>query len=173
MSKLPPSTQDKEKNLRRAEVVSLENHLNKLIEQGKADCGLHQTSLKHYFIPPDPHFGCGTYTRELSVPKGMTFTGKIHRHSHMVFVLKGEFLVVSESGREHIKAPATWVSPAGTKRAFYALEDSIISTVHLTKHSEEQDLEAIEEETIAPSFSAMGIEEPQQEIIANIGVSKK
>jgi len=149
-----------EKESLKAKVVSLEHSIESLIEDGQAECGIHQTSLKHYFIPPTAEFGCGTYTRELSVPKGMVFTGKLHRHSHMVFVLKGEFLVVSEAGKEHIKAPATFVSPVGAKRAFYALEDSTLTTVHLTKHSEEQDLGKIEEEIISPSYSAMGLEEP-------------
>ena len=51
-------------------------------------------------------------------------------------------------------------TPVGAKRAFYAVEDSILTNVHMTKHLSEDKLQQLEDEVIAPSYTAMGLEEP-------------
>jgi len=144
----------------KASVTHLENTIEEAVDSGEAECAIDQTSLRHFFTPPIEEYGCGIYTRELTVPKGMTFVGKIHRHSHMAFLMKGELMVVSSTGKVHIKAPHTWVTPVGAKRAFYAVEDSILTNVHMTKHLSEDKLQQLEDEVIAPSYTAMGLEEP-------------
>jgi hypothetical protein len=144
----------------KASVTHFENSLNEAIESGEFDCALDKSSLRHFFVPEVEQYGCGTYTRELTVPKGMAFVGKLHKHSHMTFLLKGALLIVSSSGKEKVEAPHTWVSPVGAKRAFYALEDSILTTVHLTKHLSKDKLPDIEDEVIAPSYTSMGLDEP-------------
>jgi hypothetical protein len=144
----------------KASVTHLENTIEKAIESGDAECAVDQTSLRHFFTDSIDEYGCGIYTRELTVPKGMTFVGKLHRHSHMAFLMKGELLVVSSKGKKHITAPHTWVTPSGAKRAFYAVEDSIITNVHITQHLGEDKLEQMEKEVIAPSYSSMGLDEP-------------
>jgi len=102
--------------------------------------------LKHSFAP-------GVYVREIFIPKGSMLTGKIHRHSHPNFLMQGEVIVVTEfGGREHLKAPKSMISKAGTKRAIYAIEDTIWITVHVT---EETDLKKIEEYVIAPTYDAL------------------
>ncbi len=101
--------------------------------------------LKHSFAP-------GMYVREIFIPKGSMLTGKIHRHAHPNFLMKGEVIVVTEfGGREHLKAPASIISEVGTKRAIYALEDVIWVTVHLNP-TNTFDLKEIEEYVIAPSY---------------------
>jgi hypothetical protein len=70
-------------------------------------------------------------------------------------------LVVSENGgKQHLTGPVTFVSPAGAKRVFYVEEDTILTTVHLTKETEEEDLDKVEDEVISPTYEAMGLEEP-------------
>lgn len=102
--------------------------------------------LKHSFAP-------GVYVREIFIPKGTVLTGKIHRHEHPNFLMKGEVIVVTEfGGREHLKAPMSMISKAGTKRAVYAIEDTVWITVHLTN---ETDLKKIEDEIIAPTYDAL------------------
>jgi len=102
--------------------------------------------LKHSFAD-------GMYVREIFIPKGMLLVGKIHRHSHPNFLLKGEVSVVTESGGvERLKAPLSMVSPAGTKRVVYAHEDTTWVTVHVT---EEKDLEKIEEQVIAKTYDEL------------------
>src|SRR3990167_1655707 len=94
-------------------------------------------------------FADGIYVREIFIPKGMCVVGKIHKHSHPNFLLKGEVLVVTEDGKERLMAPLSIISPAGIKRVVYALEDSVWITVHVTS---ETDLIKIEDEVIAKTF---------------------
>ena len=54
----------------------------------------------------------------------------------------------------------TFVSPAGVKRAFHILEDSILVCVHLTATSGEDNLDPIWDEVISPTYEAIGLEEP-------------
>lgn len=150
----------------KAQVTNLENTIKKEISEGNATCAVDQTSLRHFFVPAIEEGGCNLYTRELTVPKGMSFTGQLHRHAHMVFLMQGEMLIVSEQGKKYVKAPYTWVAPSGAKRAFHALQDSILTNVHLTSHLGEENLDQIEEEVIAPSYTSMGLDEPDLKILA-------
>jgi hypothetical protein len=98
-------------------------------------------------------FADGMYVREIFLPKGTVLTGKIHKHAHPNFLLRGEVLVVTESGgREHLKAPLSLISQPGTKRAIVALEDTVWVTIHATH---ETDLAKIEDEVIAPDYEAL------------------
>jgi quercetin dioxygenase-like cupin family protein len=101
-------------------------------------------------MPLKHSFGDGVYVREIFIPKGMILTGKIHRHSHPNFLMKGEVIVYTEhEGRQHLKAPLSMISKAGIKRAVYALEDTVWITVHVT---DETDLKKIEDYVIAPTY---------------------
>lgn len=95
------------------------------------------------------HFAPGVYARQMFVPKGILLTGKIHKTEHLNIISQGHFSVSNLGETKHISAPYTFVSPAGTKRAIYAHEDSTWTTIHVT---EETDLDALEQETIADSF---------------------
>jgi hypothetical protein len=91
----------------------------------------------------------------------MVVVGKLHKKAHLTFLMKGTILVVSENGgKQRLKGPLTFVSPTGVKRVFYIEEDTILTTVHLTKETEEEDLDKVEEEVISPTYEAMGLEEP-------------
>jgi quercetin dioxygenase-like cupin family protein len=101
--------------------------------------------LKHSFAP-------GIYIREIFIPKGMVIVGKIHKHEHPNFLMSGCVTVITESkGYEKLKAPLSIISPAGTKRAVIAHEDTVWITVHENKHNE-TDLEKLENFIIAKSF---------------------
>lgn len=98
------------------------------------------------YLPVTHHFSKGIYGRELFIPKGTMLTGKIHKYTQLNVLVSGELLVVTEEGTKRVKPPFVIVSPAGTKRAAYAIEDSIWLTVHGT---EETDIEKIEQHFIA------------------------
>lgn len=99
--------------------------------------------LTHKFAP-------GVYVREIFIPKGTCVVGKIHKHEHPNFLMSGDVLVVTEGeGRQHLKAPLSMISKAGTKRIVFALEDTVWITVHAT---EETDLKKIEDFVIAKSY---------------------
>lgn len=130
----------------RADILTLENALSRV--DGAVFGDSEMMPLKHSFAP-------GIYVREIFIPKGTILTGKIHRHAHPNFLMKGEVIVVTEfGGREHLKAPQSIISKAGTKRAIMALEDTIWITVH-SNPDDETDLAKIEEYVIAPSYEAL------------------
>jgi quercetin dioxygenase-like cupin family protein len=100
--------------------------------------------VAHYFANAGTKRG--TYAREITIPKDSYVTGKIHKYEQINFLLKGEISVLTEDGMKRIKAPATVVSPAGTKRIAYTHEECIWTTIHST---EETDVDKIEETFIA------------------------
>jgi hypothetical protein len=95
--------------------------------------------VRHYFAP-------GVYVREVTIPAGAVLTGKIHKFAHLCVVSKGDISVLTENGVKRIRAPFTMLSPPGTKRAGYAHEETVFSTIHPT---DETDLQTIEAHFIA------------------------
>ena len=120
-------------------ISELEAHMNKLPETMYGDC-----------FPLQHSFAKGLYVRQISVPKGFLIISKIHKYSHAAFLLQGEISIIGTDGIRRIKAPASIITPAGTKRAVYHHEDTIFTTVHATN---ETDIEKIEEEIIAKDFT--------------------
>lgn len=126
---------------RRGDILALEDALSHVPGAVRGDSDLFP--LKHSFAE-------GVYVREIFILKGSVLTGKIHRHAHPNFLMSGEVIVFTENkGREHLKAPLSMISEAGTKRAILALEDTVWITVHVTP---ETDLEKIEDYVIAKSY---------------------
>lgn len=99
------------------------------------------------------HFAEGIYARELHLPKGCLLTGKIHKTRHLNILSKGKILVtaVGEESRV-LEAPACFVAEPGARRAGYAIEDSVWTTVH---HTHETDLDKLEAELIEPHVNPM------------------
>jgi hypothetical protein len=74
--------------------------------------------------------------------------------------------VFTEFGQKHLIAPCTFVSEIGLKRAVYAEEDTLWTTVHLTEFGKEDDLVQIENEVIAPSYNELGLIESIDTLLA-------
>jgi hypothetical protein len=84
-------------------------------------------------------FAPGVYMREMTVPKGVTATGAVHKTEHMT-VIVGHCLLTTEDGvREH-KGHAVVVSKPGIKRAIFAIDETVVMTIHPT---EETDLDKL------------------------------
>lgn len=94
------------------------------------------------------HFADGIYARELRLPAGTALTGKVHRTRHINIVSRGRILIsaVGEESRE-VVAPACFVAEPGCRRAGFALEDTVWTTIHATH---ETDLEKLELQLIEP-----------------------
>ena len=99
------------------------------------------------------HFAPGSYAREIELPAGSLVVGKIHIHAHVNVLSKGRALVATPDGVEELCAPLTFVSKPGTKRAVFAIEDVVWTTIHCV--GDERDLAKIEALLIAPSFEAL------------------
>jgi hypothetical protein len=141
----------------RQDILTVQDGLQKLIDDGAVESTLEDCTLKHYFTPKDEKYGCCTYAREMMIPKGTLIIGKIHRHQHLNFISKGKVTVFTEFGQKHLEAPCTFISEVGLKRAVYAKEDTLWTTVHLTEFEGEENLSKIESEVIAPSYNEMGL----------------
>jgi quercetin dioxygenase-like cupin family protein len=105
--------------------------------------------LPQVALPLEHGFAPGVYARKLFIPKGTVLTGKIHKYAHWNIVLQGHIEVMTERGVQHIRAPAMFVSPPGTKRAGFAHEDTVWVTMHPTN---ETDPETIERDVVVDTF---------------------
>ena len=141
----------------RQDILTVQEGMEKLIAEGAIPSTLEDCTLKHYFTPKDEKYGCCTYAREMLIPKGTLIIGKIHRHQHLNFISKGKVTVFTEFGQKHLVAPCTFISEVGLKRAVYAEEDTLWTTVHLTEHVGEENLDKMEAEVIAPSYNDLGL----------------
>lgn len=105
--------------------------------------------IKAALPEPEHIFHDGWYERRLLVPAGMLIVGKIHRHAHPVGVISGHALLISEFGRDEVRAGFFAMSPAGVKRIVLAFEDTLFVTLHRNP-SNTQDLAKIEADHILP-----------------------
>jgi hypothetical protein len=141
----------------RENIMKLQNEMISAIDKGNLQSNLEDCTLKHYFTPIQKEYGCGTYAREMFLPKGTVMVGKIHRHHYLNFIMKGKLSVSTEFGKQYYEAPCIFVSEPGMKRAIYAEEDSIWVNVHQSQFTGEENLDKIESEVIAPSYEALGL----------------
>ena len=148
----------------RQKVVDLEMSMKGSIASGELEDVLDNCTLNHYFAPVVDEYGCGTYAREMTIPKGTVIVGKIHKHSHINVISKGEVSVVTEHGKKYYTAPCTFVSEVGLKRAVYAEEETVWTTIHLTKHISEDNLDEIEDEVIAKTYEEIGFVASEEEL---------
>ncbi len=102
--------------------------------------------LRHYFAP-------GIYMREISIPKGVTLTGKIHKTEHLCVLSKGKVTVWTDDGMKTIEASHVVQSMPGIKRVMHAHEDSVWINFHHNP-TNERDGEKIEDIFVCDSFDA-------------------
>lgn len=141
----------------RENIAKVQDDLLKAVAEGVIEDALKDCTVRHYFTPMDVKFGSYTYAREMTIPKDTVIIGKIHRHQHLNIISKGSVSVVTEHGPKRYYAPCTFVSELGTKRAVYAEEDTIWTTIHTTSYGCEADLDKIEAEVIAPSYGDLNL----------------
>jgi|TARA_R100001143_G_C3333891_1_gene120810 hypothetical protein len=131
----------------RTQIMELEKRIKNINDRDVVIGDSEVCPLKHSFSD-------GIYVREITIPPGLLILGKIHKHDHPNFLLKGEVVVITEEGGvEELKAPCSMISKPGTKRALYAKTELVWTTVHLNP-TNTQDLKELEEEIIAPSYEA-------------------
>jgi hypothetical protein len=102
--------------------------------------------LPQVHIPVKHYFAEGIYAREILIPKGTLLTGRIHRHESISLASMGKISVIdtrSEGEAKMVTAPYAVVSPAGSKKAAIAIEDTIWTTLHANP-TNETDIETLE-----------------------------
>jgi len=146
------------KNATRQDILDLEKAISE--QEGAFFGDTVNCPLKHSFAD-------GIYVREIFIPKGTILTGKIHRHKHPNFLLKGTVDIVTEFETKRLKAPLSIISEAGTKRALYAVTDLIWVTCHANE-TNTQNIEELEDYIIAKSY-----EEYDKFIIKKKGIKSR
>ena len=141
----------------RENILTVEAGMMKMAEEGIIENTLPDCTLTHYYAPIDENYGCGTYGRQMFIPKGTYIIGRIHRHQHLNFIMKGKVSVSTEFGPKYFQAPCVFVSEVGLKRAVIAEEDTVWVTVHLTKHLGEENLDAAVEEITVATYKELGL----------------
>lgn len=102
--------------------------------------------VRHYFT------NTGLYARELTVPKGIIFTGRIKKDEHISVISCGYVTSVTEAGLASFGAPTTMVSLPGTKRIVLTHELTVWTTIHRTDKTNLADVEA---DIIAEDYIAL------------------
>ena len=96
-------------------------------------------------------FADGVYIREMRMKQGQLGFSAIHKHSYGFFLLSGVLASSKEEGVEEFIAPCYIISPRGSKRIVYAVEDCVITTVHANP-TNTQDLKKIESDNVVFSW---------------------
>lgn len=131
--------------INRRKIMNLQSFMEHLRDTGV---------LQEMDFPLKHTFTDGAYARQMTLPAGGLIIGKIHKHAHLNFVMRGRVTVFTPGGREEITGPVHFVSAPGTKRAVLVHEETVWVTVHVT---DETDLEKIEDQIIAKEFSDLGL----------------
>jgi hypothetical protein len=90
----------------------------------------------------DHFFAGGMYCRRLVLNKGALVVGRIHTKAHFFMVTKGWLKVTTDGEVIDMVAPDLLPFEANTRKAVYAVEDSICMTVHVTSATNVKDAEA-------------------------------
>lgn len=87
-------------------------------------------SLPRVEMPVSHDFCKGIYARTIHIPAGTVLTGAVHKDECFFLVRSGAVLITTD--REPIKAEAGFmaVTKPGTKRAGYAVVDTVVTTFH-------------------------------------------
>jgi hypothetical protein len=86
--------------------------------------------LNHLFVD-------GMYARTMLIPQGSLVTGKRHKRAHINIIVQGTAHVyTNEHEVEEVNAPAIFPSGEGVRKAVYAVDDVIWTTIHATKQTD-------------------------------------
>lgn len=130
---------------RQKAIYDLEDAIRELPEEQHLDI---DSMTQHFFGP-------GVYVRQFFLPAGCVVTGKIHKTQHLTIIAQGVCAFAASEDAELFAAPHVFLNTIGDKRAVYAIEDTIIMTVHAT---EETDVKKLEETLVTEDPSEFLLE---------------
>ncbi len=111
-------------------------------------------------LPVTHDFTDGVYTRTMFIPAGVALVGHIHRCPCMTIIQRGVILIATERGVECFVGPhGPLSSPAGIKRAGYALADTVLTTIHANP-KDERDIDRLEDMLIAKDYNDLPAPHP-------------
>jgi hypothetical protein len=80
--------------------------------------------------PVEHRFDGDEYIREMRIPAGTLFIGRVHNHGHLVQLVAGDVVNITEVGKQALSAPFEFHSAPGYQAVFYAVTDVVGRTVH-------------------------------------------
>lgn len=76
-------------------------------------------------LPVHHYFADGLYSREITIPAGVALVGYIHMQDCITTVSRGVIMIGDGEQPRLFSAPYTLAVPAGTKKAGWALRDTV------------------------------------------------
>lgn len=117
----------------------------KILQEELSKLPQYQPETKHYFHG-------GMYCREVFRHAGVLVVGKVHKKEHFYLIVSGTVQITDGEGNaQEVTGPHLFLSKPGTKRAVYAVTDTLAMTFHATAAStvEEAEAQLVEEDPYA------------------------
>jgi hypothetical protein len=138
------------KDAMRDKVDALQKELVKLPQ--------YEPDTKHYFHG-------GMYCREVFRHAGVLVVGAVHKKEHFYIIVSGTVAITDGEGNvQEVTGPYLFQSKPGTKRAVYALTDTLCMTFHATESKTVEEAEAELVEIEPDSMYSLGNKVKHQEI---------
>lgn len=120
---------------------------------GKIEALQAEVSKLPQYQPETRHFfHAGMYCREVFRHAGVVVIGKVHKKEHFYLIVSGTVQITDGEGRvQEVTGPHLFLSKPGTKRAVYALTDTLAMTFHVTDATtvEQAEEQLVEEDPTA------------------------
>ena len=134
----------------RQKVESLQQELSKLPQ--------YEPETKHYF------YG-GMYCREVFRHAGVLVVGAVHKKEHFYLIVSGTVAITDGEGNvQEVTGPHLFQSKPGTKRAVFAVTDTLCMTFHATDAVTVEEAEVELVETEPDSMYSLGNQVKHKEI---------
>lgn len=134
----------------RQKVETLQQELSKLPQ--------YEPQTKHYFHG-------GMYCREVFRHAGVLVVGAVHKKEHFYLIVSGTVQITDGEGNaQEVTGPHLFQSKPGTKRAVYAVTDTLCMTFHATEAKTVEDAETELVESDPDSMYSLGNQVKHTEI---------
>ena len=134
----------------RQKVETLQQELSKLPQ--------YEPQTKHYFHG-------GMYCREVFRHAGVLVVGAVHKKEHFYLIVSGTVAITDGDGNvQEVTGPHLFQSKPGTKRAVYAVTDTLCMTFHATGATTVEEAEAELVEVDPDSMYSLGNQVKHKEI---------
>lgn len=134
----------------RQKVDALQSELSKLPQ--------YEPETKHYFHG-------GMYCREVFRHAGVLVVGAVHKKEHFYIIVSGTVVITDGEGNvQEVTGPHLFQSKPGTKRAVYAITDTLCMTFHAIEATTVEEAEAELVEVDPDSMYSLGNQVKHKEI---------
>jgi hypothetical protein len=118
----------------------------------------YEPETKHYFHG-------GMYCREVFRHAGVLVVGAVHKKEHFYLIVSGTVQITDGEGNaQEVTGPHLFHSKPGTKRAVYAVTDTLCMTFHATESKTVEEAEAELVEADPDSMYSLGNQVKHTEI---------